>query len=325
MEPSLRVAVAGASGIGKHHAKWYNDCGCEVVAFLGSSDASCRTTAEELVKSIGFSGRGYSDLSRLLEEQEPDVVDVCTPNELHFDFAMAALEAGCHVLLEKPMVWNEGADAERSLGLANRLVEEARKRALHLSVCTQYAASLPLYEGIYTREAGDQPQVSEFIAEMETLSRGRQRDGAEIWVDMGSHPLSLLLAWMPDGVIDTDSLEAEFSGCQARSSFEFNADGRRCHCDIAVGDRLEGPLTRRFGVDGVLVDCGGRADSDGVYRSILQREGNEILGQDFMSLLIAQFAATVRGAEAEPIITGATGVRNLELQLQIYNAALAHS
>lgn len=325
MKPALRVAVAGASGIGKHHAKWYTDCGCEVVAFFGSSDASCRSTAADLAQTIGFTGRGYSDLSKLLEEEDPDMVDVCTPNELHFECAMTALEAGCHVLLEKPMVWEEGADADRSLDLANRLVGEAKERALHLGVCTQYAASLPLYERIYTREKTDGLQVSKFAAEMETLSRGRRRDGAEIWVDMGSHPLSLLLAWLPDGAIDPASLEAEFAGHQARVRFDFNAEGHRCLCDIAVRDRSEGLLTRRFGIDGVLVDCEGRADDDGVYRSVLRRGGTEVTGQDFMSLLIAQFAATVRGTETGPIVTGATGVRNLELQLQVYSAALARS
>ena len=82
MKPSLRVAVAGASGIGKHHAKWYNECGCEVVAFLGSCDASCRASAEDLHQSIGFSGRGYSDLPKLLEEVEPDVVLVVYPESM---------------------------------------------------------------------------------------------------------------------------------------------------------------------------------------------------------------------------------------------------
>lgn len=332
MKPSLRVAVAGASGIGKHHAKWYHDCGCEVVAFLGSGDASCRTTAADLVQSIGFSGRGYSDFGQLLEQEEPDVVDVCTPNELHFELAMAALMAGCHVLVEKPMVWDGPAHSVRSLDLANRLVDEATERALCLGVCTQYAASLPLYEriytretGSYTREIGSQQQVTEFIAEMETLSRGRQRDGAEIWIDMGSHPLSLLLAWMPDGVIDPDSLQVEFAGHQARSRFDFFAGDRRFHCDITVRDKSEGVPIRRFGVNGVLVECEGRPDSDGVYQSVLQRKGSEVMGQDFMSLLISQFAAAVRGDEPGPIVTGATGVRNLELQFQIYSAALARS
>ena len=68
MKPSLRVAVAGASGIGQHHAKWYNECGCEVVAFLGSCDASCRATAEDLHQSIGFSGRGLRTSPLLLSE-----------------------------------------------------------------------------------------------------------------------------------------------------------------------------------------------------------------------------------------------------------------
>ncbi len=45
----------------------------------------------------------YSDLLKLIKEQKPDVVHVCTPSGLHADPAIAALTAGCHVICEKPM------------------------------------------------------------------------------------------------------------------------------------------------------------------------------------------------------------------------------
>lgn len=38
----------------------------------------------------------------MLQEVKPDVVSVCSPNRFHFEHVMAALEAGCHVMCEKP-------------------------------------------------------------------------------------------------------------------------------------------------------------------------------------------------------------------------------
>lgn len=47
--------------------------------------------------------RTYEDFEALLAEVEPDLVDVCLPHSLHEPYAVGALEAGAHVLLEKPM------------------------------------------------------------------------------------------------------------------------------------------------------------------------------------------------------------------------------
>jgi predicted dehydrogenase len=40
----------------------------------------------------------------MLEAVKPDVVSVCSPNRFHFEHVMAALEAGCHVMCEKPLL-----------------------------------------------------------------------------------------------------------------------------------------------------------------------------------------------------------------------------
>ena len=42
MARSVKVAIAGASGIGKHHAKWHYEAGSEVVGFLGRDEERCK-------------------------------------------------------------------------------------------------------------------------------------------------------------------------------------------------------------------------------------------------------------------------------------------
>ena len=321
MRTGLRVAVAGASGIGKHHARWHHLCGSEVVAFLGSSRERCESTAASLGELFGFSGRGYVEMAELLEREGPHVVDVCTPNHLHYDCALAAIEAGCHVLCEKPLVWQEPADAASLLARGRHLVEAAAAGGRHLGVCTQYAASLEHYARLCRSGAPGGEPVAEFCAEMETLSRGRDRSARDIWVDMGSHPLSLLLAWIPEGTILESGPEVTMAGKEARAVFDFGSGEGRCRVDIAVRDRPEGTPVRRYGINGVLVDCGGRTGDDGVYRSVLRLGDREEVNEDFMHRLIRQFTAAVLGEVEQPPVPGAIGLRNLQLQLELLAAA----
>ena len=73
---------------------------------------------------------------------------------------------------------------------------------------------------------------------------------------------------------------------------------------------------RRFGLNDFLVDCTGRA-VDGVSCSVLSTEETELVGEDFMSLLITQFGEAVQQPDLLSLVPGEIGQRNLELQLQI--------
>ena len=316
---TLRVAVAGATGIGKHHAKWYHRWGCEVVAFLGSSEESCSRTESALREVFPFAGRGYTSMAAMLDSEKPDLVDVCTPNAMHFAHASAALDAGCHVLCEKPLVWDDSS--EILLSRARELLQRAREGNRVFAVCTQYASALPQYEEQYRAERGGPPAASRFFAEMETVARGRQRDTGEIWIDMGPHPISMLLAWHPRGEVVPGTLRTGFRDGEARAEFEFSTGSGRCLVDIAVRDRVEGPPVRRFGVDGYVLGCTGRADESGVYRSVLSSGSRESVGEDFMSLLIGNVCDVVRGSASGLTVPGELGLRNLELQLQVLQSA----
>jgi predicted dehydrogenase len=323
MTEKLRVAVAGASGIGKHHAKWYHGADCEVSCFLGSGPDSCEQTAQMLRELFPFAGKGYWNWEELLEEARPDIVDICTPNEFHDELAFRALEAGCHVLCEKPLVWQWDTPGAELLARASVVVAAAREKGLHFGVCTQYATALPHYAQLYESARRVLGEIDSFYAEMETLARGRRRNADEIWVDMGPHPLSLLQAWIPEGVIDGSSLRTEFEGGVAIARFDFIASQGRCRCEIAVRDLDEGSPVRRFGVNGLIVDCGGRADDEGVFRSVLSLGDEEAMGEDFMSLLITQFVEAIRTPGAALPVSGEVGLRNLELLIQILEQARA--
>ncbi|WP_277969092.1 Gfo/Idh/MocA family protein [Sphingomonas echinoides] len=70
--------------------------------------------ADKLAKLYGIKAWSYADYGALLESGEIDAVYVATPNFLHLHYAVPALEAGIHVLLEKPMA-SSVAEAEQIL------------------------------------------------------------------------------------------------------------------------------------------------------------------------------------------------------------------
>src|SRR4029079_11612340 len=61
----------------------------------------------------------FTDPAQMYAEAKPDAVVIVTPHTLHFEHGMQALEAGCHILMEKPMVTDSGQ--------AHRLAEEVKK------------------------------------------------------------------------------------------------------------------------------------------------------------------------------------------------------
>ncbi len=79
--------------------------------------------------------RGYraAEFSRLLAETRPDVVIVTTPDAAHADYVVAALEAGCEVITEKPMT----TDAER----CRRILDACRRTGRHCRVAFNYRYS----------------------------------------------------------------------------------------------------------------------------------------------------------------------------------------
>jgi predicted dehydrogenase len=116
----LRSAIIGTGFVGPFHVDAVRRGGyAEVVALAGSDPARTAARARDLAVPLAT-----TDVARLLADPGIDVVHICTPNRTHVELASAALEAGKHVVVEKPVALN-ASDAAALAALARRLDRHA--------------------------------------------------------------------------------------------------------------------------------------------------------------------------------------------------------
>ncbi len=113
----IRAAVVGAGFIGPVHVEALRRAGVEVAGILGVSQEESQRAAA----SLGLA-KAYRDFAEVLADRDVQVVHIATPNRLHYPMAKAALEAGKHVLCEKPLAMNSSESA--------KLVSLAKKTGL---------------------------------------------------------------------------------------------------------------------------------------------------------------------------------------------------
>ncbi|HVC82856.1 MAG TPA: Gfo/Idh/MocA family oxidoreductase, partial [Chloroflexota bacterium] len=102
-QSKLRVAVLGAGAWARfaHIPGWQRDPRCEVVALCDVE----RARAEAMAAEFNIPAAA-DDWQAVLRRGDVDVVDVATPSHTHLELALAALEAGKHVLCEKPVAFD---------------------------------------------------------------------------------------------------------------------------------------------------------------------------------------------------------------------------
>ena len=103
----LRAGIVGTGFIGRVHARSARLAGARLAGVAASSPESAREAAGE----IGAE-RAFASAEELVVSDEIDVVHVCAPNHLHLPLARAALEAGKHVVCEKPIALDVAGAAE---------------------------------------------------------------------------------------------------------------------------------------------------------------------------------------------------------------------
>ncbi|MEA3326714.1 MAG: Gfo/Idh/MocA family oxidoreductase [Chloroflexota bacterium] len=98
MARKFKVGVIGIGFIGPAHIEGIRRQGFEVVAIAEATQELAEKAAERLLVP-----KAYGDWKDLIADPEIDVVHIASPNFLHFTHAKAALEAGKHVICEKPL------------------------------------------------------------------------------------------------------------------------------------------------------------------------------------------------------------------------------
>ncbi len=194
MADKLKIGIIGCGGIasGKHMPNLDKIDEVEMVAF-------CDIVEERAVKAEGrFGARGakiYTDYRELLKDESIDVVHVCTPNRSHAEITVAALEAGKHVMCEKPMA--------KTYAEAKQMLEASIRTGKKLTI------------GYQQRWRGDSQYLKEMVAadELGEIYYARaialRRRAVPTWgvflneheqgggplIDIGTHALDLTL-WM---------------------------------------------------------------------------------------------------------------------------------
>lgn len=116
--PKLGIAIVGTGMIGAVHRRAALLAGAEIRGVAASSPQRARDVAQ----AWGVP-RAYRDIGDVVADPQVQVVHVCTPNQLHRPMAQAALEAGKHVICEKPLATTlEDAQALAALAASNALV-----------------------------------------------------------------------------------------------------------------------------------------------------------------------------------------------------------
>ena len=92
----MRVGIIGIGFIGAAHIEALRRLGYVDVVALADAQG-----AEEKAAQL-YVPKGYSDYKEMLDRENLDAVHICTPNFLHYEMAMAAMERGIHVMVEKP-------------------------------------------------------------------------------------------------------------------------------------------------------------------------------------------------------------------------------
>jgi predicted dehydrogenase len=122
MSFDVGAAVVGAGFIGPVHVEALRRLGVAVRGILGCDRAESQSARQ----ALGLP-RAYESLDEVLADSAVQAVHLAVPNVLHYEFAKRVLNAGRHVMCEKPLAMNSRQSAE--------LVELARSKRVAAGVC----------------------------------------------------------------------------------------------------------------------------------------------------------------------------------------------
>ena len=118
----VRFALAGFGAWGKHHAKSIDDNPDALLIAISAPSEASRAEAAQLYPEAQI----FADSLEMIAGAEFDIIDIVTPSHTHREIALAAMEKGKHVLLEKPMAI--------TLEDCKAIVAGAEKHRVHLAV-----------------------------------------------------------------------------------------------------------------------------------------------------------------------------------------------
>ena len=142
MNEPLKIALVGTGGWAQQHARILaGRADVDFCAVIGRNPERTAARANE------YRTRPYTEIRVMLDEQQPDLVCVCLPNEHHFDATLELIEAGVPLFVEKPLVFERDQ--------ADALLDAARQRDLFFAINFNHRFARPMQMARAAIEAGE--------------------------------------------------------------------------------------------------------------------------------------------------------------------------
>lgn len=195
--PVLRIGIAGCGQAARVHLERLMAEDGVVIAGCADADLDAARALADRAAGGGAAVPAYADHRDLLRQAAPDALAIFSPHRAHYRLAMDALQAGCHVFIEKPLSTNlqEAAD----------IVALARARELKVGVGHQYRLAPSLLEARHRLAEGSIGPVRlvcatlarPWLATLGAAERAWRFDpeaaGGGILADVGDHLVDALL------------------------------------------------------------------------------------------------------------------------------------
>ncbi|ANS74969.1 oxidoreductase [Paenibacillus yonginensis] len=249
MSKQLKVAIIGCGGIanGKHLPSLAKQPEVDLVAFCDIVEERARKAAKEYGTQ---DAKVFTDYRELLANSDIDVVHVCTPNDSHSEITVAALEAGNHVMCEKPMA--------KTSEQARAMLEAAKRTGKKLSIAYQNRFR---NDSLYLKELCEQGELGDIYLGKALAIRRRavptwgvfldeEKQGGGPLIDIGTHALDLTL-WLMDNYEPKSVMGSVFHKLGHRENAA-NAFGSWDPAEFKVEDSAFGYITMKNGATIIL-------------------------------------------------------------------------
>jgi len=177
----MKIAILGASGIGKVHARIFSELNVEIDSILGSTIKSATNTAKILEKTLGINPKPFSDINELIN-QPLDGISICTPPNLHYHQILLSLDSNLPVFCEKPLFWGGIDDYEEGIRKLIKLKNHSNQH-LFLNTSNNLFIKYIMSELFYEKD------ISYFLFKFYTKGKNFNLD---IAVDLLPHGIALI-------------------------------------------------------------------------------------------------------------------------------------
>ena len=201
-QETVKLAFIGCGGIARRHVKAMKDlvdrgrAGFTVTAVCDANVEAAQDLAEELHELLGMTPRIYKDHQEMLTAETLDGADLCLPHGLHHSFTVDCMDAGVHVLTEKPIgvslkagqvMADAAARTGKILSIAVPHRRQPGQRAVHWLLNESKLIGNPLtFFHNYTRPPEAQP-ANAVVPERVRWRRDRMMSGGGMTLDSGFH------------------------------------------------------------------------------------------------------------------------------------------